>query len=376
MECGKIRKSGVQLYNLTMAIALPVITQGTMRPVYAQGPRSLSALKLLRISVTDRCNLRCMYCMPQQGVDFAPKSDTLSPDEIISVARAAVDVGVRHLKLTGGEPTVRHDLLEIVAGLAALKPDDLSMTTNGLSLHRQAKQLRDAGVDRLTISWDAMQPARLARVAGSATQYDSPDVQRDRGLKLLEQLQQGIDAAIAAGFDKLKINTVVIGNVNDDEVADFARLTVENNWTVRFIEYMPLGESQLTDNYEQSPSTVDNAQIIQRIEDVFGKIQPVDRQTEAGVGPAEVHQIPNAAGRLGFISAMSQPFCETCNRLRLTAKGELRACLFDGGEVDLLPALRPTPDVKKLIDLMQQCVLEKPQTHSMHGNRQMSELGG
>ena len=183
-------------------------------------------------------------------------------------------------------------------------------------------------------------------------------------------------AAIAAGFDKLKINTVVIGNVNDDEVADFARLTVENNWTVRFIEYMPLGESQLTDNYEQSPSTVDNAQIIQRIEDVFGKIQPVDRQTEAGVGPAEVYQIPNAAGRLGFISAMSQPFCETCNRLRLTAKGELRACLFDGGEVDLLPALRPTPDVKKLIDLKQQCVLEKPQTHSMHGNRQMSELGG
>lgn len=347
-----------------------------MRPIFAQGPRSLSALKLLRLSVTDRCNLRCMYCMPQNGLDFAPKSDSLSPGEIIAVAKAAMEVGVRHLKLTGGEPTVRHDLLDIARGLAALKPLDLSMTTNGLSLLRQATQLRDAGINRLTISWDSMQPHRLARIAGAAMPSDSLQIQTERGLKLMEQLLKGIDAAIAAGFEMIKINTVVIGNVNDDEVSDFARLTLEKNWTVRFIEYMPLGESQLTADYELSPSTVDNQLIIQRIEQDFGPLVPADRQSEAGVGPAEVYRIKHAPGRLGFISAMSQPFCETCNRLRLTANGQLRACLFDGGEVDVLPALRPQPDARKLVELMRQCVMEKPETHSMHGNRQMSQLGG
>ncbi|HAI13517.1 MAG TPA: GTP 3',8-cyclase MoaA [Phycisphaerales bacterium] len=359
-----------------MPIALPVISSGPVRPNFAQGPRSLSALRLLRLSVTDRCNLRCMYCMPQDGLAFAPKSDSLAPSEIIAVAKAAMNIGVSHLKLTGGEPTIRHDLLDIVRGLAALKPHDLSMTTNGLSLHRQAAQLRDAGVDRLTISWDSMQPQRLARITGSAFATDPPNLQYDRGMKILDQLQAGIDAAIAAGFEKLKINTVVIGNVNDDEVADFARLTIENNWTVRFIEYMPLGESQLTGNYDQTPSTVDNALVIERIQNVFGQLESVDRQSEAGVGPAQLYSLHHAAGRLGFISAMSQPFCETCNRLRMTAKGELRACLFDGGEVDVIPALRPKVDPKKLIELMEQCVVEKPETHSMHGNRQMSQLGG
>jgi cyclic pyranopterin phosphate synthase len=359
-----------------MVIALPVLFQEPVRPVFAQGPRSLSALKLLRLSVTDRCNLRCMYCMPQQGVDFTPKSDSLLPAELVAVAQAAMDVGVRHLKITGGEPTVRHDLLEIVRGLAALKPVDLSMTTNGLSLHRQAAQMRDAGLDRLTISWDSMQPQRLARIAGSALASDSDALKYERGMRLLEQIQQGIEAAIAAGFEKIKINMVVIGNVNEDEVVDFARLSIENNWTVRFIEYMPLGESQLTANYDTQPSTVDNESIIQRIESIFGKLVPANRLTEAGVGPAQIYRIQHAAGRLGFISAMSQPFCETCNRLRLTAKGELRACLFDGSEVDVLQALRPTPDPAKLIELMRQCVLEKPETHSGHGNRQMSQLGG
>ena len=359
-----------------MALALPVISQGPERPIFAMGPRSISALKLLRISVTDRCNLRCMYCMPQQGMDFSPKSDMLHADQIVAVAKAALDVGVRHLKLTGGEPTVRPDLLEIVRGLSQLKPDDLSMTTNGLSLHRQARQLKDAGVERLTISWDSMQPKRISRIAGTSLKTDSPEERYDRGMRLLEQLQLGFDAALEAGFDKIKINTVVIGNVNDDEVADFARLTLDNNWTVRFIEYMPLGDSQLTENYDTKPSTVDNQIIQQRIESVFGKLNSADRKSEAGVGPAEVFRIPHAAGRLGFISAMSQPFCETCNRLRLTATGELRACLFDGGEVNIMPALLPTPDPKKLVQLMTQCVLEKPQTHSGHGNRPMSQLGG
>lgn len=317
-----------------------------------------------------------MYCMPQTGLDFAPKSDSLSPDEIVAVARAAMDVGVRHLKLTGGEPTVRHDLLDITRGLASLNPDDLSLTTNGLTLHRQAAQLRDAGVDRLTLSWDSMQPHRIARITGSALATDSPDVQYDHGMRLLDQLQTGIEAAIKAGFEKLKINMVVIGHVNEDEVIDFARLSIENNWTIRFIEYMPLGESQLTANYDTQPSTVDNQDVIEHIQSVFGPLAAMDRNNEPGVGPAQLYRLSHATGRLGFISAMSQPFCETCNRLRLTAKGELRACLFDGGEVDVLPALRPEPDAKRLVEMMHQCVLQKPEVHSNHGNRQMSQLGG
>jgi len=191
----------------------------------------------------------------------------------------------------------------------------------------------------------------------------------------LAQLRRGVDAALEAGFGRgLKFNVVVIGGVNDDEVADFARLTLAKAWTVRFIEYMPLGDSTLTD--DAGHYTVDNENIRRRIADELGALEPVDRGSEAGVGPANVFRLAGAAGRVGFISAMSKPFCETCNRLRLTATGELRSCLFDGGEVDVLPALRPTPDSTKIVDLMRRCVAMKPEVHSARGNRAMSQMGG
>ena len=177
-----------------------------------------------------------------------------------------------------------------------------------------------------------------------------------------------------------------MGGINDHEVADFAALTATRPWTVRFIEYMPLGDSALTDVAAEGETfTLDNAQIMRRIEAVHGTLVPVTRAAEPGVGPAEVYQIPDAArqasgGRLGFISAMSRPFCESCNRLRLTARGELRACLFDGGEVDLLPVLRRRhgvhADRSALAALMARCVAEKPDVHSARGNRAMSQLGG
>lgn len=353
-----------------MSLALPIFQDTPQRPVYAQGPRSLSAVKLLRISVTDRCNLRCVYCMPAGGVAFEDQRDLLSAADFIAVARAARSIGVDHFKVTGGEPTVRGDVVEIVAGLAALKPRDLSLTTNGLLLERLAPELRRAGLDRLTLSWDSMIPQRFEHI----TRGDRAGLSSEAASGNYAKFQRGLEAALRAGFKHLKINVVVIGGINDDEVADFARLTLEHPWTIRFIEYMPLGDSVLIDDAQGH--LVDNAIVRQRIEDELGPMMPINREFEAGVGPANVFQVENAPGRIGFISAMSKPFCETCNRLRLTATGQLRSCLFDGGEVNVLPALRPRPDSARIIDLMSQCVALKPEVHSQRGNRAMSQMGG
>jgi len=357
----------------SMTLALPILHAQPQRPAYAVGPRSLDAVKLLRISVTDRCNLRCLYCMPTRGVRFAPREDLLSVDDFAQVAAAARDAGVTHFKITGGEPTVRPDVVQIIRAVAALRPVDLSMTTNGLLLEKLAGPLRNAGLDRLTLSWDTMRPERFKRISrGWAADVDH------NASDALQTLKRGIAAATDAGFERLKINVVVIGGINDDEVADFAALTLDRPWTVRFIEYMPLGESGLTD--DPDTYTVDNDIVHRSIETAHGPLYAVDRQSEAGVGPAKIFRLPDALGRVGFISAMSRPFCESCNRLRLTATGELRSCLFDGGEVDTRPLLRQAagrPATRPgLIELMRRCVAMKPHTHSDHGNRQMSQLGG
>lgn len=347
-----------------MPVVLPIFDAQPVRPVYATGPRSLSAVRLLRLSVTDRCNLRCQYCMPEDGVAFSERGDLLTTADILAVASAAVSVGVDHFKITGGEPTVRGDLLDIVSGLAALLPRDLSMTTNGMLLDKLAGDLRRAGLMRLTVSCDSLREERFERIVRGGV----------RGLGGLPRLLRGLEAAVDAGFDRIKINVVVMGGINDDEVADFAALTLDRPWTVRFIEYMPLGESTLIDG--AAAYTVDNAEIRRRIEATLGAMSPVPRASEVGVGPADVFMLSGAKGRVGFISAMSRPFCETCNRLRLTATGELRSCLFDGGEVGVLEALRPAPDIDRIVDLMRRCVALKPETHSPRGNRAMSQLGG
>ena len=351
-------------YNRHVLLGLPILETAPLRPEYAQGPRHLAAVRLLRLSITDRCNLRCVYCMPEDGVDFQKQSDLLGAADLLAVASAARGVGVDHFKITGGEPTVRADLLRIVEGLADLAPTDLSMTTNGMLLDKLAADLRRAGLNRLTISCDSLRPERFAAIVRGGV----------AGMGGLERLRRGIDAAMAAGFTKLKINMVVVGGMNDDEVADFAQLTLAHPWTVRFIEYMPLGHSTLTDG--RVPEVIDNAVVRRHIETACGPLVPVSRGSEPGVGPAEVFRLAGGQGRIGFISAMSRPFCETCNRLRLTARGELRSCLFDGGEVSVLPALRPTPDAGRLVDMMAACVQLKPQTHSRHGDRAMSQLGG
>jgi GTP 3',8-cyclase len=358
-------------------------------PVFETGPKSIQAVRVLRISITDRCNFRCVYCMPAEGVPWLPKDDILSFEEIVEVVRAAMEVhGIRRFKITGGEPTVRHGLLDLVAALRRIDGiEDLSLTTNGMLLEQLAQPLRECGLDRVTVSIDSLHPDRFRRITRTGD---------------LATVMRGLDRLEGAGFATTKINCVAMRGTNDDEFADFARLTLSRPLTVRFIEYMPLGDAAVmhssgglrVDEQEQGPaggcgaqdrgadSFMPEPQIRARIEAVMGDLEPVDRRTEPGVGPAVVYRLAagRPRGRIGFISAMSAPFCSTCNRLRLTANGVLRSCLFEGGEVDIRRILRQGAKGaemrQRLAQAMADCVRLKPDVHSHQGNEQMSRLGG
>ena len=369
----------------------------TLSDPLATGPRSMAAVKMLRVSVTDRCNFRCVYCMPAEGVRWLPRQELLNYEEIARIVRVATELhGVRHVKLTGGEPTVRSRVTDLVAGLRRLgQVRDLSMTTNGFALADLADPLRQAGLDRVTVSLDSLRADRFAAITRAGR---------------LDQVLAGLERALATEFSSVKINCVVVRGVNDDEIVDFARLSLRWPVTVRFIEYMPMGDSSV---YAQSRGFVsqegEDGRTSYRIaddevgpaggcgaqdrgRDVFvpesemrnvieaelGPLAPVERGRESGVGPAVPWRLerPDAVGRIGFISAMSQPFCESCNRLRLTATGILRSCLFEGGEVDLKPVVRGGGSDRQLAEEMVRCVALKPVVHSEHGNIQMSRIGG
>lgn len=339
---------------------------------FGAGPAAISSVKVLRISITDRCNYRCVYCMPEDGVAWLPRYEILTFEEIAEVVKAAIQIhGIRRFKITGGEPTVRKGLVDLVAMLKGIQGvEDLSLTTNGQRLAELAGPLRSAGLDRVTVSIDSLKSATFRRITRTGD---------------LSVVLAGLDRAEAAGFGSVKINCVMMRGINDGELADFARLTLTRKVTVRFIEYMPLGESAVgpaagcegqSRGQDVFISESDARDIIER---KLGELRPVDRQSETGVGPATVWQLSTGQpmGRIGFISAMSAPFCATCNRLRLTADGLLRSCLFDGGEIDVKPILRaPGASLEAIADAMAQCVRLKPTTHSYYGNKQMSQIGG
>jgi GTP 3',8-cyclase len=366
------------------------------------GPRSIGAVKVLRISVTDRCNFRCVYCMPAEGVAWLPKDEILSFEEIADVVRAAIDVhGIRRFKLTGGEPTVRHGIVELVSKLRAIDGiEDLSMTTNGFALETLAQPLFEAGLDRVTVSLDSLDAGRFKRITRTGD---------------LATVLRGLHRAIDVGFESTKVNCVTMRGTNDDEFAAFASMARELPVTVRFIEYMPLGDSALleagnpfeevrdaggTVSYRAGAAIADEeigpaggcgaqargdvfvpeSEVRDAIEREHGSLVPVARDDEAGVGPATAWRFaghPSAPGRVGFISAMSAPFCATCNRLRLTATGVLRSCLFEGGEVDLKPILRGGDlSAASIAHAMAECVRLKPDVHGIRGNEQMSRMGG
>lgn len=350
---------------LHMHVSLPISQEHTTSAPSGigsiTGPRNIRAVKTLRISVTDRCNFRCVYCMPEDKMDWVPRQTLLSFEEILTVARTARGFDIAGFKITGGEPLVRHDLPTLVRMLKALPGGaEVSMTTNGSLLADCAGPLSDAGLDRLTVSLDTLDAEKFQRITRGAT---------------LDRVWEGIAAAQAAGFGHPKINCVMMKGINDDEIADFAELTRTRRLTIRFIEYMPLGRTALGGDYEQR--FISEAEIRRCIAERCGPLLATSRDT--GHGPAIVYQLEGAAGKIGFISAMSKPFCETCNRLRLTAEGQLRSCLFDGGEVELRPILRaaaPAGIENDLRNAFVRCVAFKPEVHSYTGNRQMSQIGG
>jgi len=323
--------------------------------------------------------------MPADGVRWLPQQEILTFEEIREVVVAAIaQHGIRRFKLTGGEPTVRAGLVELVRMLRSVDGiEDLSLTTNGMRLPELARPLRDAGLDRVTISIDSLKSDRFRQITRTGD---------------LATVLQGLDAAEETGLG-VKINCVTMRGVNDDEIADFARLSIRRNLTVRFIEYMPLGDAGLLEQVGQvdeseigpaggcgaqdrgADSLVTETRARELIEAELGSLVEVDRESEPGVGPASVYQLTgNPHGRIGFISAMSAPFCATCNRLRLTAAGVLRSCLFEGGEVSIREILRAGGSIesrrRKLADAMVQCVAMKPEVHSNRGNEQMSRIGG
>jgi GTP 3',8-cyclase len=318
-------------------------------------------ISYLRISVTDRCNLRCLYCMPAEGVPFRAHAQILRYEEIERVVRAAAGLGINKVRLTGGEPLVRAGIVDLVALLARIPGiDDLSMTTNGLLLARYADALARAGLTRVNVSLDTLRPDRFAQIT--------------RGGKLEETLA-GIASARRAGLEPVKINTVIMRGLNADEIVDLARLTLQEGWHVRFIELMPLNPGASSEELQYVP----NREVRQMIVAALGELEPV--QTVAGAGPAAYYRLAGARGSLGFISPLSEHFCAQCNRLRLTADGRLRPCLLADNELDLRAALRQGASETDLCDLLQQAIRAKPQGHHVAEHvlpqgRAMSEIGG
>ncbi len=314
----------------------------------------------LRISLTDRCNLRCVYCMPAHGMKFAPRDELLTDEELLRVVRAAAQVGFSRLRLTGGEPTVRPNIVDLVRAMAEMPGvEDISMTTNGLLLERLAHDLAAAGLKRINISLDTLDPQRYRLMT--------------RGGRI-EKVFAGIAAAEDAGLTPIKLNAVVVRGYNDDEVPALAGLTLERPWQVRFIEVMPLeGVAEVHDT-----GLVTSAETRARIEAVYGPLEPIEAPLS---DPARVYRIAGAKGTIGFISPVSEPFCAFCNRIRLTADGKLRLCLLRSDEVDIRELVRSGASDEALMERIRAAVWRKPWGHGLReGDRRtgrgMSQIGG
>lgn len=315
-------------------------------------------IEYLRISVTDRCNFRCLYCMPLEGLRWLPKADILSYEEIADVVGQLAPLGLRRLRITGGEPTIRPNLDELIRLLRAVPGvEDIALSTNGVRLPRAAELYRDAGLDRVNISADSLRPDRIAAIA-----------RRDLGF-------DPVAAALAAeraGLDPVKLNVVVMRGINDDEIVDFARLTLEHEWHVRFIELMPVGG--LRDLTWQH--VVPSDEVLSRVATI-ASLEPADGP-ERGNGPAAYYRLGGARGTVGVITPMTHTYCAACNRVRLTADGRLRTCLFGDHEVDLRTPLRAG---EPLASHFRRALDEKPREHALlqlriGGLHALSQVGG
>ena len=317
----------------------------------------------LRFSLTDHCNLRCVYCMPETGLRFLPAAELLTAAEIEQVGRAALAVGFRKFRLTGGEPTLRVDLPEIVTRLAHLPGlADLSMTTNGVLLPRLAGELRAAGLRRVNVHIDSLDPDRLARVMRWGS---------------LADIWAGLDAAEAAGFSPIKLNAVIVRGFNEDDVVPLAALTREHPWHVRFIETMPFGTGE-TGRVARA-GLVRTAHVRTLIESALGPLEQLPNADPSD--EARNHRLPNARGVVGFISPVSEPYCGTCNRMRLTARGRFHLCLLNDDELDVRAALRDGGGGEEVAAILLRAVSHKPVGHRLGlgvstEERAMYQIGG
>jgi cyclic pyranopterin phosphate synthase len=316
----------------------------------------------LRVSVTDRCNLRCVYCMPERGMEFLPRSELLSFEEIVRVARVARDLGITSVRLTGGEPLVRRGLPDLVSRLASIGFEDLAMTTNGMLLAEMAGALSAAGLRRVNVSCDSLQPERFGSI-------------RRRGN--LDRVLEAMDAAERAGLSPVKVNVVVLRGRNDDEILEFAALARRTGRLVRFIEFMPLDAEGRWDRAQLVPGR----EIFERISARWA-LEPV--LAPGDPAPAQRYRFADGRGEIGLISSVTQPFCGTCNRLRLTAEGAVRNCLFSDRERNVRDVLRRggagvEADVALLL---RRAVWDKQPGHGINDpgflrpTRSMSMIGG
>ena len=326
-----------------------------MAPIDTYGRR----ISYLRMSVTDLCNLRCRYCMPAEGVRKVSHNDILSFEQMLRIARIAVSQGIEKIRITGGEPLVRRNLVQFLGDLAVIDGlRELVLTTNGILLRRCAHELRSAGVQRLNVSLDSLRPETFSSLT--------------RGGKL-ESVLDGIAAAEQAGFPPVKINTVVIRGMNDCELIDFAAMTIRTPRQIRFIEYMP------TTTAPDWPSAyVSGEEILRKLGEAY-ELEAVPSSKSSG--PAAVYRIPGALGTIGVITPISNHFCNSCNRIRVTASGVIKGCLFDNSGVCLEPYLSGSDD--ELRDVLLQVLRDKPDRHHLSDSTvtqivpfAMSQIGG
>lgn len=314
----------------------------------------------LRVSITDRCNLRCVYCMPEDGIDFRPPANLLQDDELVLLIGIAAELGVEKIRLTGGEPTVRPGIVNLVRRIAAIPGiRDLAMTTNAVLLETLAGPLRDAGLTRVNISLDTLDPEKFSRITRGGH---------------VNRVLAGIERAEAVGLIPLKLNAVVVRGFNEDDVVPLAALTLERPWDVRFIEVMPFGT--VADVADAGIVTSDET--MRRIEAVLGRLEPLDL---TGNSPARTYRLAGAPGRLGFISSVSEPFCVKCGRLRLTADGRLRLCLLRDDEADLLGPLRAGASREEMKERFRAAAYRRPFGHALAEKlypqaRVMIQIGG
>ncbi len=316
----------------------------------------------LRVSVTDRCNIRCFYCMPLENVQFRPRAEILTFEEIERFVRIAAGLGVNKLRLTGGEPLVRADLDQLIRRLVAVPGiTDVALTTNGVLLAEQARRLKEAGLHRLNISLDGLKEETFQRIA------------RRTGL---DRVLAGIEAAQQVGFEKIRLNAVAIRGITEDEIVPLGEFARQQNLELRFIEFMPLD----ADGNWQTDQVISGGQIRQRLEEAFAQLVPADRPDPSQ--PAMDFVFADGRGRIGFINPVSAPFCGTCNRLRITAEGQVRNCLFSTREWDARQLLRSEASDASIAEQLVACVQAKKPGHGIDSDefvkpeRAMYQIGG